>query len=66
MDNSKSINSVAKTTGCNEKTPHFHGEFSSLTITIFPSFIKKTNEIIQRILNINVVCLYKLFFLIEE
>ena len=32
----------------NEKTPQFHGEFSSLTITIFPSFIKKTNEILKR------------------
>jgi len=31
-----------------KKTLHFHGEFSSLTITIFPSFTKKTNEIIQR------------------
>jgi len=48
MDGSKNINSVTKATGYNEKTPHFHGEFSSLTITIFPSFIKKTNEIIQR------------------
>jgi hypothetical protein len=37
-----------KATAYNEKTPQFHGEFSSLTITIFPSFIKKTNEIIQR------------------
>ncbi len=31
-----------------KKTLHLHGEFSSLTITIFPSFKIKTNEILQR------------------
>ena len=32
-----------------KKTLPFTGEFSSLTITIFPSFKIKTNELIQRI-----------------
>ena len=44
---------------CNKKTLPFTGEFSSLTITIFPSFKIKTNEIIQRELNSIIVILSK-------
>ena len=56
-----------------KKTLQVHGEFSSLTITIFPSFKIKTNEILQRIFIFYIVVklekcqekLYYFFYTIE-
>ena len=42
-----------------KKTLPFTGEFSSLTITIFPSFKIKTNEILQRVYISNIAFKHK-------